>query len=203
MDLQAWHYFLALERDFVETTDFVEPRSANFATFSNAYAKLLLLVGSEVDVVAKQLCAGCPTGQSSSNIVQYQAAITSAFPGMHATTVKVSRYGLEFTPWQIWGAQSPTSPTWWKAYNEVKHSRDSSFDKANLGNLFDAFAGLLVLELYLYRRLDDLQPRPRLFDRGFPQTITTGSGHNLPGLTYTNDGAFANWEMPYTPVDQF
>jgi hypothetical protein len=54
-DMRIWHYFLMLERDFAATAAFVEPHVSNHKTFSDRYAGLLLLIGSEVDVVAKQL----------------------------------------------------------------------------------------------------------------------------------------------------
>jgi hypothetical protein len=56
MSNQAWYYFLSLEKDFVRTIDFIHLDPANFKAFSNEYAKLLLLIGSETDVVAKMLC---------------------------------------------------------------------------------------------------------------------------------------------------
>lgn len=50
---------------------------------------------------------------------------------------------------------SVKKPSWWKAYNDVKHQRTSlikgeedqtNFTKANLWNLSNAFAGLFILE---------------------------------------------------------
>ncbi len=44
------------------------------------------------------------------------------------------------------------SPTWWGDYNSVKHNRlsldsaDINYDKANLGNVINAFAALYILE---------------------------------------------------------
>jgi hypothetical protein len=53
---EAWYYFLSIEKDFVPTIDFVHLSSVNAKAYSNEYAKLLLLIGSEVDVIAKRLC---------------------------------------------------------------------------------------------------------------------------------------------------
>ena len=51
-----WQHFLALEADFAATSRYVELSQKNFATFSIEYAKLLLAIGSEVDVLCKIMC---------------------------------------------------------------------------------------------------------------------------------------------------
>ena len=51
-----WQHFLALEADFAATSRYVEFAQQNFATFSIEYAKLLLAIGSEVDVLCKIIC---------------------------------------------------------------------------------------------------------------------------------------------------
>ena len=56
MSYEAWNYFLSIEKDFIRTIDFVHLDAANAGAFSNEYAKLILLLGSEIDVVAKMLC---------------------------------------------------------------------------------------------------------------------------------------------------
>lgn len=70
MEKHTWNYFLALEQDLLRSTEFVEPSETNFSSYSNWFAKLLLLVGSEVDVVAKQICAESPNGRSVKKILE-------------------------------------------------------------------------------------------------------------------------------------
>lgn len=194
MTLGAWHYFLALERDLIRTLDFVELHPDNAGAFSNEYAKLLLLVGSEVDVVAKQLCRTVPGGGHANNIITYQKALTDAFPGIDENEVSISRYSMLIKPWQSWETEH-NSPPWWKAYNDVKHERDTNYRIANQKNVVDAFCGLLVLLMYHLRKRE-LQPYPQLLEKGFPDSIVVGGNHNLPGLTYTSEGALAVWELP-------
>lgn len=182
MEKHTWHYFLALENDLVRTTEFVEPSERNFNTFSNWYAKLLLLVGSEIDVVAKQLCATLSNTTAPANIKQYCDVITTEFPKLHEFEMGVPRYSLSFKPWSSWGASEKCSPQWWKDYNSVKHERNSNFEKANLGNVLNAFAGLLILELYYYRTKLTLQPIPKLFNAGFPDNVVVGGSLLLPDV---------------------
>ena len=72
MSYQPWHYFLSIERDFIGTIDFVELHTTNEKTYSNAYAKLLLLIGSEADVVAKMLCKQVNLASTAGNINEYR-----------------------------------------------------------------------------------------------------------------------------------
>lgn len=110
--------------------------------------------------------------------------LTTTFPGMHAVKIGVPRYSLTLEPWSSWGATPPESPQWWKDYNSVKHERNANFANANLENVLNSFAGLLILELYYYRSEDDLQPYPKLFDAGFPKYLVVKNECplSLPGL---------------------
>jgi hypothetical protein len=195
MDLSPWHYFLALERDLVGTTDFVEPHFGNAAAFSNAYAKLLLLVGSEVDVIAKALCRQVPGAAAACNIMDYRSILLGAFPGIETVEIYLARYAMKFTPWQAWSLEKPTSPDWWRAHTNVKHHRKDQFGDANQQHVLNAYAGLLVLELYYYRSVSYLQPSPALYDRGFPEAITDSGHHALPGLQYQDNTGLAHWEI--------
>src|SRR4051812_46824626 len=126
MDMQPWHYFLSLERDLIRTVDFVEIEPRNSATFSIEYVKLLLLVGSEVDVIAKMICTSVAPSQTAGNIVDYRNILTAAFHGVHEVELAIPRYGLTFKPWSNWDPAIAKSPDWWTAYNHVKHERDKN-----------------------------------------------------------------------------
>ncbi|MER9554665.1 hypothetical protein [Mesorhizobium sp. M0323] len=182
MDLSPWHYFLSLERDFERSINYVELTTMNGQTFSNEFAKLLLLIGSEV-VVAKALCRSLDSNSNASNIMHYRSEITSAFIGMHEIEIDLPRYQMSFRPWGAWGQAEPTSPDWWKSYNAVKHDRVDNFHQANLNNTVQALAGLLALHLYVHRDNTHLQPYPELLAFAFPEFIVTeGNGKNLPGV---------------------
>ena len=175
MDLHPWHYFISIESDFIETLDFVDLDPRNGVTFSNEYAKLLLLIGSEVDVVAKMICKGIPGQESAHRINGYYKALTSAFPGIESVEIDVDRYSVAVKPWAFWkpGLTEKFSPPWWEAYNLVKHRRDENFHQANQLNVLNGLCGLFALLLYFYRKVDliELQPSPRLLNFGFPEQL--------------------------------
>jgi len=181
MSLERWYYFLSIEKDFVKTVDFVHLDKANFKAFSNEYAKLLLLVGSEVDVVAKVLCNKVKPGAKAENINDYRVILTAAFNGMHDTEIEIARYLMKLKPWTTWHPAVSKSPTWWTSYNNVKHERDKNFAEADQENTLNALCGLLVLLLYYFKDEKHLQPYPELLDHGFPSYIVTEGGKKLPG----------------------
>src|SRR5258708_606995 len=123
MSNQAWYYFLSIEKDFARTLDFVQLDAANSKAFSNEYAKLILLTGSETDVVAKMLCQKIDETKKAENINDYRSIITSKFPGMHTIEIEIARVKLMVRPWESWNPTIGQSPDWWKAYNNVKHER--------------------------------------------------------------------------------
>ena len=158
MSHERWYYFLSIEKDFAKTIDFVHLDTANFKAFSNEYAKLLLLIGSEVDVVAKLLCKNIDPAANPQNINEYRQMITAAFAGMHTVEIEIARFGLKVRPWTSWDPAVARSPSWWTAYNEVKHDRDNSFAQANQENTLNGLCGLMSLLLYNFKDDPHLQP---------------------------------------------
>lgn len=153
MTFATWRYFLSLEDQFIRTLDYVDLSPDNSKTYSNEFAKLLLLAGSEVDVVAKQLCAQENPDWKREDIRDYAACINDAFDRkLHTQPVRFPYHLGERFPWKTWGNPEPTSPKWWRAYNNVKHERDKHFPDANQENVVEAMCGLLVLIKYLDHR---------------------------------------------------
>lgn len=185
MSHQPWHYFLSVEKDFIRTIDFVELDEANSKTFSNEYAKLLLLIGSEVDVVAKMLCTKVAPDKKPANFVDYSDILTSSFKGFHTVEIDIPKYSRTVQPWLSWEKAAtrwwPNAPKWWRAYNNVKHERDKNFPDANQDYTLAALCGWLALLLYFYKDEPHLQPYPDLLNHGFPEYIVAGGGKKLPG----------------------
>jgi hypothetical protein len=181
MTHQVWFYFLSIEKDFVQTLDFVHLHPANAKTFSNEYAKLLLLIGSEVDVVAKMLCRKIAPDKKAGDIDDYRSIIMAQFAGMNTVEIEIPKFNMKVQPWLIWDPKIAKSPDWWRAYNNVKHERDKCFPDANQVNTLYALCGLLSLLLYFYKDEPHLQPYPEILDYGFPSHIVTEGGKKLPG----------------------
>jgi hypothetical protein len=143
---------------------YVEFDAGNFECFSIEIARVLLSCGAEVDVVCKRICTAIAPNSHAENIHAYRTEIKGRYPAIPEFQVTLPRYGLTLTPWDEWkGAKG--MPFWWTAYNKVKHERHSQYDKANLKNALNSFAGLFVMAIHFLDangRIGDFLPCPLL-----------------------------------------
>ena len=180
--LLHWNYFLALEADLERLARFVEFTNENFGTYSIEIARLLQSACSEVDVLAHKLCKHLDSGTRARNIGPYRPLLRRGIPSLEVTVVQVPRYGLTLTPWTNW--QSDRTPGWWSDHNKVKHRRSDYFPLANLENVLNASAGLLLLTVCFYRltaNVFSIEPAPSLLkpDELFAPIVIIAGGPAL------------------------
>lgn len=162
-----WKYYLHLENEFINTTDFVMLDENNFKTFSIEYQKLLLAIGSECEIIFKELCGF--DSSSNKSITDFKAVIKSSELMCLDNGVRVMN-SLTLTSLKPFGDGWPEdTPDWWKIYNRVKHGRSSNYKEANLENMLYALASLYLLEEYLHKKVilegevDFISPESNLF----------------------------------------
>lgn len=177
-----WNHFLALENDLTRVQRYIEFDEENFKTYSIEFVKLLLALGSEIDVICKLLCHEINPNEESKNINSHRKTIIQEFPAIFKFTVGIENKSFTFIPWKSWGVDK--SPEWWKKYNDVKHHRSSCYHEANLKNTFYAISGLLTILLYYYNKLS-ISPFdygvPILLDfDGKPANVMFGGNISLP-----------------------
>lgn len=144
--------YCLIEKDFVNTIDYVSISQNNYSTFSPVYLKILLSIGSEIDVLKDFICKSLNTDMKHLNNLE---------PDFHLVEVEVLSESIVLMPWNT----SDPFPTWWTVYNEVKHNRNEKADRvdpskkyyelANLENVISALAGLYSLELLAYKIVAD------------------------------------------------
>lgn len=156
-----WTHYIMLEKEFMATTGFVKIDTDNYCTYSDAYAKLLLQIGSEVDVVAKEICKLIDSTFCEGTMDKYRP-ILSSDPEFSNASVELINYGITLFPWSDTESISTGSSAliWWKAYNKVKHERmnavtidgvtKESFKFSNLKNTLTALGALYHLLLHGY-----------------------------------------------------
>jgi hypothetical protein len=145
-----WVFFETIDEDLHAYSKYLEFHDDNFPAFSINLARLYLSICSEVDVVAKMICdrEGHPTKRSS--IKHYRRVITKRYPAFAHFGVLIRPMRLVIWPWSEWKDTADQNPPWWNEYNDVKHERNTAFNRANLGNVIHSAAGLLVMLVYLY-----------------------------------------------------
>ena len=159
-----WSQYISLEKDFTATLHYLALDAINENAYSQAYAKLILEIGSEVDVVFKEYCRTIdPLFKSSYRTIgRYKESISNNNAAFITQQVSLINYGRILSPWAEWSTL-PDAPWWWTAYNKVKHSRISivdldgvkqeGFKFANQKYTLLALAGLYQIMIYYYQRI--------------------------------------------------
>lgn len=132
----------------------VSPHSRNMTVFGNAIRNVLILSCTEVNSLMKSVLNGNGYIVDRPNMNDYRQLITP---------MKLSDYTLSFryinevggnTPFGEWEPkENSKSPSWYKAYNDVKHDRINNFKEANLRNAIEATLGFatMLIATYGYR----------------------------------------------------
>ena len=155
-----WTQYIFIEREFVKTQEYVSVTQDNYDTYSNTYIKILLQVGSEVDVALKQYCSILVNTFAGKSIIDSLSAINKTEPSFFSTIVCCERANLDLEPWKGCNSNLISSPDWWKAYNKVKHERTGTgtigkkiqeyYKFANLEYTILALAGLYQVLISMY-----------------------------------------------------
>ncbi len=148
MKYPHWQYYKSILGDLEVLSQYVEISTDNYTTHSLEFTRLLLSVGSEIDVVAKLLCKATGPEAGADNISKYREILTRKFPGLPEVEVSLPKYLISLKPWFDW--LENRTPEWWNCYNKVKHERSQHFREANLVNVLLATSGLCILVSYLY-----------------------------------------------------
>jgi hypothetical protein len=189
MNPKFWDYFLYIESDLAACSRYVELARSNYNTYSNEFARIIMVASSEIDTIFRELCKNISPSSNPSNILEYYPIITERFPTIIEHGVVMLNHDLTFEPWRAWS--STVSPDWWsKAYNKIKHERTTNFEQANLENALLSVSALLLLILYYHEQVSGgavrvgvgqltqlFYPRPVT-----PVTMTGGSTTYIYGI---------------------
>lgn len=179
-----WRQYQMLEKNIIETDDYVSLDANNYGTFSAQYLKIFLTECSEIDSLAEQMRILIkeknPDNDINSkdiSILKKIAAVKVAFERLDRMTI-VTKHpfeGIRNTPFAKFDEDS--SDSWWQDYNHVKHNRSELisgsnkyyYEKANLKNCLIALSALYLLCILMYELLDgdvkDLETN--LFELGY------------------------------------
>lgn len=136
---------MEIEKTFIETFSFVTFDDDNADTFSEKYFTLYQLIGSEIDVVAKELWELINPKGGENNIHKYCQTISTRFSNFVIEDIRIKPTNSIIRPWSGWSFNvnttrngsirvNGTAPTWWNLYNKTKHQRTQTLK--SYGNLF-------------------------------------------------------------------
>ena len=186
LDDSYWQYFLKLESDFHAATRYIACSKTNDTTCSIEFAQQLVCISTECEAIFKKTCKIIDPKNPCTNMGHYKQTILKRFPEIHKAPVHLDPFNLIVHPFAEWD-NSGGRIEWWNAYQDIKHHRDSNFEKANLSNTLNALCALLVLELYLYAIVSSDGTENRsgtllLWAPGMPRSEMVPSSEFLPHL---------------------
>lgn len=143
--IYAYHLIL---KDFKSILDYVELHDTNRNTFSHRIYELLLRTCTEIETN----CTGILVDNGYAKIKNLNMKddyfkINKA-SRLSEYEVKVEFWSpapLIYKPFEAWNSNTYMSLPWYQNYNEVKHNRNQSFEKANFEALIRALGGLFVI----------------------------------------------------------
>lgn len=139
-----------LKSDLKEIFEFIEPSVSNFSTYSHRTYEILLRACTEVESLCKQIFTA--NGQSAENIIRF----SDLDGAMKLSSYVVKSYSFlfpNFSPFVSFAStihRQERSPSWYKAYNKVKHNRNDNFPFASLKNAIESVGGVYVLLVAMY-----------------------------------------------------
>ena len=93
-----WKNFMLIEEEFIQTEKFFAFDVMNYSTFSSKYLKLLLEIGSEIDILAKVLCQVAWNRGNVNTLTEYRDCILMNAPEFER--VHVISEDFKENPWE-------------------------------------------------------------------------------------------------------
>ncbi|MGN0363652.1 MAG: hypothetical protein ACI4ET_12510 [Bilifractor sp.] len=142
-----WSYYISIENMLKKTSQFVSPSKENEKTYSDEFAKIILLSCSEIDSILKLLCElnGIIRDEKKYNMNIYVEAISKIrmvtelayTPKLYTSANEIS---LVVFPFKNLKMDKPYAGLdWWKDYQSIKHNR---IENAECGNLYNAVSAV-------------------------------------------------------------
>jgi hypothetical protein len=147
-----------LSNDFRRITEFVEPVDANLDTYSHRLYELFLRACTDFESACKEKLVADGYQKSPKDMNIYDYKTLEANLSLEAVEVGILLWRPRVAyvqPFMNWSRANPPLQ-WYSDYNTVKHNRNTSFPRANLGNVRLALSGLYAL-------LEKLRVLPRGF----------------------------------------
>lgn len=165
IDRDDWRIFLALERDFLSTQDFVDIDKRNANTFSIKYRSIILQACSEIEKIYNKIFEIIRLERKNEegqeiklpNMHEFLSAISKRYANdlyeMSILMPFYEKYDNNIKPWKTCIDSAGIFkgvPRFWAAYNDIKHN--GKLEKATMKNAIEAMAGLFSLLLIAYEK---------------------------------------------------
>lgn len=144
-----WGYYLSIEKMLEKTRQYVSPSFNNKNTYSDEFAKIILLSCSEIDSILKYLCKLEKINKRGKyyNMEDYAIFLKKikniediGYCPFYNSSLKED--ALVIYPFARLDSNKPhANLKWWKNYQSIKHNRIESVE---LGNLYNAVSAIIA-----------------------------------------------------------
>ena len=123
-----------MEEQFLNTNNYVDLNTDNFATYSLQFVNSILLTGAELDTLMKSYCNFLLSDRK--NISDYAGYILKNDSDIiNQEVIVINGENLVINPFEGWQiTNSSETLKGWKEYNNIKHNRNENFKFAKLEN---------------------------------------------------------------------
>lgn len=171
-----WNPYKQIEDEFIETFKYVDFSENNYDVYSSKFLKMILQIGSEVDICLK-LYVNMLNPGSYNNINEYRDIIKEYDNGLVEEKILIKNFELILQPW-LGLINENNDVIWWKIYNSIKHNRtkevsingitQKAYMFATLYNVLISLGGLYVVLMNIFlsvknSRDDSPLPNSKIF----------------------------------------
>jgi len=141
----------AIRDRLIDTFRFVELHQENHSVFSYEYASLLRDCGSVFSSVLDAVFKGINNTQANTRFADYRRLLLSEDPDIYRRSVLLVPAMPNGIVVPFARFHNNNTPSWWTAYNNIKHSEYENFRQGCLGSVVTALAALKLIDYLLGR----------------------------------------------------
>ncbi|MBE6160245.1 MAG: hypothetical protein E7157_04275 [Lactobacillales bacterium] len=171
-----WNPYKQIEDEFIETFKYVDFSENNYNVYSSKFLKLILQIGSEIDICLKLYVNMLHSG-SYNNINEYRNIIEEYDNELVEEKVLIKNFEVNLQPW-LGLTNENNDVIWWKIYNSIKHDRtkevsinginQKAYMFATLYNVLISLGGLYVVLMNIFSNVknsrdDSPLPNSKIF----------------------------------------
>lgn len=162
-----WGYYLSIEKMLEKTRQYVSPSFNNKDTYSDEFAKIILLSCSEIDSLLKYLCKLKRINKNGKhyNMQDYAKLLKKinnikdiGYCPFYNSSLKEE--ALVVYPFAtLEQEKNYANLVWWKDYQSIKHNRIENAELGNLHNAVSAIIAHYIILKYAMEYIDNKESR--------------------------------------------
>ena len=142
--LKYWNEYLFYEKEFIGIIDYIHLDINNFNTYSFKLLEMLIGICSAIDRMLRKYTG--LTGQNC-NIKDYKDSIINIENDFYNLEARlINNDDIILKPFSEWES-SEKAPTFWNAYNDIKHNKNGGIINATYKNVITALSALYLMNI--------------------------------------------------------